>query len=55
MTPTKRKIFSIPLNPYTTKEDFDNVFVPFLKKNADWIYDVYFTSRIPPLNVSGLI
>ncbi|RLC45991.1 MAG: hypothetical protein DRH57_06945 [Candidatus Cloacimonadota bacterium] len=48
MTPTKRKIFSIPLNPYTTKEDFDNIFVPFLKKNADWIYDVYFTSRIPP-------
>ncbi len=48
MTPIKRKIFSIPLNPYTTKEDFENVFVPFLKKHADWIYDVYFTSRIPP-------
>jgi len=46
--PIKRKIFSIPLNPYTTKEDFDNVFVPFLKENADWIYDVYFTARIPP-------
>jgi len=46
--PKKRKIFSIPLNPYTSKEDFDNIFVPFLKKNADWIYDVYFTSRIPP-------
>lgn len=48
MKPQKRKIFSIPLNPYTSKEDFENVFVPFLKKNADWIYDVYFTSRIPP-------
>jgi len=47
-TPIKKKIFSIPLNPYTSKEDFDNVFVPFLKKNADYIYDVYFTSRVPP-------
>jgi hypothetical protein len=47
-TPIKRQIFSIPLNPYTTAEDFKNVFVPFLKKHKDWIYDVYFTARIPP-------
>lgn len=47
-TPIKRKIFSIPLNPYTTAEDFNNIFVPFLTKYKDWIYDVYFTARIPP-------
>ena len=47
-TPAKRKIFSIPLNPYTTADDFKNIFVPFLIKHRDWIYDVYFTSRIPP-------
>ena len=47
-TPTVRKIFSIPLNPYTTAEDYEKVFVPFLKKYKDWIYDVYFTARIPP-------
>ena len=47
-TPVKRKIFSIPLNPYTTADDFKNIFVPFLIKHRDWIYDVYFTSRIPP-------
>lgn len=46
--PTKRKIFSIPLNPYTTAEDYNNIFVPFLIKYKDWIYDVYFTARIPP-------
>lgn len=47
-TPTKKQIFSIPLNPYTTAEDFENVFVPFLIKYKDWIYDIYFTARIPP-------
>lgn len=47
-TPTKRKIFSIPLNPYTSAEDFEKIFVPFLTKYKDWIYDVYFTARIPP-------
>lgn len=47
-TPIKRKIFSIPLNPYTTSEDFEKTYVPFLIKYKDWIYDVYFTARIPP-------
>jgi hypothetical protein len=46
--PKQRKIFSIPLNPYLTKEDYENIFVPFLKRNKEWIYDVYFTCRIPP-------
>lgn len=44
----KKKIFSIPLNPYITKEDAENVFIPFLKKYKDYIFDVYFTVRIPP-------
>jgi len=46
--PSKRQIFSIPLNPYTTAEDYTKIFVPFLTRCKDWIYDVYFTSRIPP-------
>jgi hypothetical protein len=46
--PKPRKIFSIPLNPYTSAEDVQNIFIPFLKKNKDFIYDLYFTSRIPP-------
>lgn len=46
--PTKRKIFSIPLNPYTSAEDFEKIFVPFLIKNKDWIVDVFCTCRVPP-------
>lgn len=44
----KRKIFSIPLNPYTSAEDFNNLFIPFLQRNKDWIYDVFVTCRVPP-------
>ena len=42
-----RKIFSIPLNPKLTGEQFD-IFYNWLAKNKDWISDVYFTSRIKP-------
>jgi hypothetical protein len=42
-----RKIFSIPLNPKLTGEQFD-IFYNWLAKNKDWIADVYFTSRIKP-------
>jgi hypothetical protein len=42
-----RKIFSIPLNPKLTSEQFD-IFYNWLAKNKDWISDVYFTSRIKP-------
>ena len=46
--PKPKKIFSIPLNPYITAEDFNNIFVPFVKKYKDWIYDIYTTTRIAP-------
>lgn len=52
--PQKRPIFSIPLNPYTTAEDFENIFVPFLIKYKDWIYDVYFTSRLNPFTQDAM-
>ena len=31
-----------------SEEDFVGTFVPFLQEHKDWIYDVYFTCRIPP-------
>ena len=40
-------MFSVPLNPKLTPEEFDS-FLEFLKRNKHLIYDVYFTSRIPP-------
>jgi hypothetical protein len=41
------KIFSIPLNPKLTANQFDN-FTEFLKTYKDYIYDIYFTCRMPP-------
>lgn len=49
-----RQIFSIPLNPFTTAEDMENILVPFLKKYKDWIYDIYFTSRIAPFTQDAM-
>ena len=40
-------MFSVPLNPKLSPEQFDS-FIEFLKRNKSLIYDVYFTSRIPP-------
>ena len=42
-----KKIFSIPLNPKLTEESFYK-YVAFVKNYADYIYDIYFTCRIPP-------
>ena len=43
------KIFSVPLNPKLSEKDYF-AFLGFLTEYKDWIYDVYFTSRIPPFN-----
>lgn len=40
-------LFSVPLNPKLSEAQF-NQFVDFLQQYKDWIYDVYFTSRMPP-------
>lgn len=41
------KIFSIPLNPKLTEPQFID-FLNFCKEYKDYIYDIYFTCRIPP-------
>lgn len=41
------KIFSVPLNPKLTPEQYVN-FYNFLLDHKQYIRDVYFTSRIPP-------
>lgn len=40
-------MFSIPLNPKLTPEQMDE-FIKFLSEYKDYIYDFYFTCRIPP-------
>jgi len=42
-----RKIFSVPLNPKLSPEQYTE-FYNFLLEYKDYIYDVYFTSRIAP-------
>ena len=44
---TTNKIFSVPLNPKLTENQYSN-FIEFLKTHKDYIYDVYFTCRMPP-------
>jgi len=42
-----RDMFSIPINPKLNEQQFKD-FYEFLKENKDVIYDLYFTSRMPP-------
>lgn len=37
----------MPVNPKLTEQQFYN-FLDFCKQHKEWIFDVYFTSRIPP-------
>ena len=37
-----------------SEEDFIGTFVPFLQEHKDWIYDVYFTCRIPPFTQDAM-
>ena len=47
------KIFSLPLNPKLTQSQFDS-FCGFLSQYKDYIYDIYFTSRIAPFNQDAM-
>ena len=43
-----KRVFSLPINPKLTEEFVEETFLPFLKKYRDYIFDLYFTCRIPP-------
>ena len=47
------KIFSVPLNPKLNEKEFYN-FVDFLSHYKNYIYDVYFTSRIAPFGQDAM-
>ena len=44
----QRNLFSLPINPKLTPDYIEESFIPFLKKHDHLIYDLYFTSRMPP-------
>ncbi|MBN1366036.1 MAG: hypothetical protein JW976_14610 [Syntrophaceae bacterium] len=48
MKTEKKKIFSFPLNPFLTANELKNTIVPFLQRNKELIFDIYFTCKIPP-------
>lgn len=50
---TNQKIFSVPLNPKLTEQEFYK-FISFLEKYKHLIYDVYFTSRIAPFRQDAM-
>lgn len=45
--------FSLPLNPKLSEDDFFN-FLKFSKANKDFIFDIYFTSRIAPFKQDAM-
>lgn len=47
------KIFSLPLNPKLDQNQF-NDYCQFLNQHKDWIYDIYFTSRIAPFDQDAM-
>jgi len=42
------QFFSIPINSKLNEEFVEEIFIPFLIKNKNYIYDLYFTCRMPP-------
>ena len=46
-------MFSVPLNPKLNEDDL-NSFIDFLVEYKDYIYDFYFTCRIPPFSQDAM-
>lgn len=42
------KIFSLPINPKLNEDTVNNEFIPWLKEHKEYIFDLYFTCRMPP-------
>ena len=48
------KIFSIPLNTKLPEDFVENSFIPYLNQYKDYIYDIYFTCRMPPFEQDAM-
>ena len=44
----ERKVFSLPINPKTSEDFVNQIFIPLLIKHKESIFDLYFTCRMPP-------
>ena len=55
MKSQKRKsVFSLQINPKIDSKYAETVFVPWLKRYKDYIYDLYFTCRMPPFTQDSM-
>ncbi len=50
----KNNIFSVPINPKLDPEFIKNDYLQFLIRNKDLIYDLYFTTRMPPFTQDAM-
>jgi hypothetical protein len=48
------QVFSLPINPKLPEDFVDNIFIPFLQKHKDYIFDLYFTCRMPPFEQDAM-
>lgn len=46
--------FSLPINPKLDPDYIDEELIPFLLRNNNLIYDLYFTSRMPPFTQDAM-
>lgn len=49
-----KKVFSIPINPKMDEKFIYETFVPFLNLHHQFIYDLYFTCRMPPFMMDAM-
>ena len=45
---SQEDLFSLPINPKISPDDIEDKVIPFLNKHKHLIYDLYFTTRMPP-------
>ena len=53
-TTSRTDLFSLPINPKLSPEYIEEEFIPFLLKHEALIYDLYFTSRMPPFSQDAM-
>lgn len=49
-----KKVFSLPINPKISEELVNNTLIPFLIDHKDYIFDLYFTCRMPPFEQDAM-
>ena len=48
------KVFSLPINPKFDPQFIETKFLDFLIRNKDYIFDLYFTCRMPPFTQDAM-